>query len=102
MFSFVVFGEGYGFWGTLLAFLIHQAPACIVIIVLVLAWRWEWIGAVLYNALAVFYLITTWGKLDWIAYVLISGPLFLMGGLFLLNWIYRTQLLSIRPQHRKV
>jgi hypothetical protein len=92
LFSLDVFGEGLGFWESMLALLIHLVPVYIVVIVLVVAWRWEWVGAVLFTALAVFYVVWAWGRFHWSAYVAISGPLVLLGVLFLFNWIYRAQL----------
>ena len=92
LFAMDVFGEGYGFWETILALLIHLVPVYIVLIVLVIAWRWEWVGAILFIAFAVFYLVWSWGRFHWSAYLGISGPLVLLGVLFLLNWIYRAQL----------
>ena len=92
VFSLDVFGEGLGVWQTILALVIHLVPVYIVVIVLVLAWRWEWIGAVPFGALAVFYVIWAWGRFDWSAYAVISGPLLLVGILFLLNWKYRVQI----------
>ena len=96
LFALDVFGEGYGFWGTILALLIHLIPVYLVIIALVIAWRWEWVGAILFIALALFYLLgfPLWeeGKFDWIVSLLIPGPLVLLSVLFLLNWIYRAQL----------
>jgi len=90
LFSFDVFGEGYGFWKTIGALLIHLIPTYIVIIATVIAWRWEWIGAILFTGLAIFYLVFAWGKFPLFTYLAISGPLFLVGGLFLINWIYKT------------
>jgi hypothetical protein len=92
LFSLDVFGEDLGFWKTILALLIHLVPVYIVVIVLVITWRWEWVGAILFNALAVLYVIWAWGRFHWSAYVAISGPLVLVGVLFLFNWIYRAQL----------
>ena len=92
LFAFDVFGEGHGFWETILALLIHLVPVYIVVIVLVIAWRWEWVGAILFTALAVFYVVWAWGRFHWSAYLGISGPLVLLGVLFLFNWIYRAQL----------
>ena len=92
LFSLDVFGEGYGFWESILAFLIHNIPVFIAIIVLVIAWRWEWVGAVLFTAAAVFYIVMFWDDGDWIAYLMISGPLFLISILFLLNWLFRSQI----------
>ena len=94
MFALDVFGEGYGFWKTVVAFLIHLVPTYIVIIALVVAWRREWIGAILFIGLAVFYLVWAWGRFTWITYLAMSGPLFLVGVLFLVNWLYRIELRS--------
>ena len=92
LFALDVFSEGYGFWEAILALLIHLVPVYIVVIVLVIAWRWEWVGAILFIALALFYLVWSWGRFQWSAYLVISGPLVLLGVLFLFNWIYRAQL----------
>ena len=87
MFALDVFSEGYGFGETILALLIHLVPTFIVIISLVIAWRWEWVGAILFIAVAFLFLVSSGGE-SWV----ISGPLFLIGILFLFNWIYSEQL----------
>ena len=92
LFAFDVFSEGHGLGKMILGLLMHLIPAGIVVIVLVIAWRREWVGAVLFNALAVFYVVWAWGRFHWSAYLAISGPLVFVGGLFLFNWIYRAQL----------
>jgi hypothetical protein len=92
LFALDVFGAGYGFWGTIVALLMHLIPTAIILIVLAIAWRWEWIGAILFVALGVWYVIMAWGKFGWPTYLLIAGPLFLVGALFLVNWLYRTEL----------
>lgn len=89
VFSLDVLGEGYGFWETILALLMHLIPTGIIVTVLVISWRWEWVGGVLFTVLAALYVITTWGRMHWSAYVMISGPLFLTGVLFLINWLCR-------------
>ncbi|MEE4312413.1 MAG: hypothetical protein V2J62_11160 [candidate division KSB1 bacterium] len=91
LFALDVFGEGHGFWESILGFLIHLIPVYLVIIVLAIAWRWEWVGAVLFTALGLFYIVSTGLRQHWAAYLTISGGLFLLGILFLLNWIYRKQ-----------
>jgi hypothetical protein len=92
LFALDVFGEGYGFWETIAALFIHLVPTWILLVILALAWRWEWIGAVAFAALGVAYIVMAWGKFEWLTYLLISGPLFLMGALFLVNWLLRKQL----------
>jgi len=92
LFALDVFEEDRGFWGTALALFMHLIPTWIVLIVLALSWRCEWIGAVLFVALALIYAYFAVGRghPEWTA--IISGPLLLIAGLFLLNWLYRKQL----------
>lgn len=92
LFALDVFGEGHGFWGTLVALLMHLIPNFIVLAILILAWRWEWIGALLFAGLGVFYIVWTWGRFHISAYFAISGPLFLVAFLFLLGWVFRHQI----------
>lgn len=97
IFALDVFGEGYGFWNTVLALAMHLIPTAIVVVALVLAWRWEWIGAVLFAAAGTLYLVNTLRHPDWI--LLVSGPLFLIAVLFLVNWLNRAKL-HARPLRR--
>jgi hypothetical protein len=92
LFALDIFSEDAGVWEKILGLLIHLVPVYIVIIVLVIAWRWEWVGTIAFIGLALFYLFQVWGREHWSAYLFISGPLTLIGVLFLVNWIYRAQL----------
>ena len=92
LFSFDVFGEGYGFWGTVLGLSDaldphgHRAGRPCPLL------GWEWTGAVLFVALGLTYacFAVSRGHPEWTA--IISGPLLLIAGLFLLNWLYRKQI----------
>ena len=97
MFALDVFGQGKGFWETTLALMIHLIPTYVILILLAVSWRWEWIGGVFFPALGLWYLIRFWGRFPLSVYFLIAGPLFLLGGLFLLNWLYRRQLRGSNP-----
>jgi len=97
LFALDVFDEGYGFWKTLLALAVHLIPAFILIAILVLAWHWEWVGAALYAAAGMLYVVQVWSrslrptiKLTWI--LMIAGPAFVIAALFLANWLKRDQL----------
>jgi hypothetical protein len=92
IFAADVFGQGYGFWQTVLALLMHLIPTWIVLIVLAISWRWEWVGGTLFIALGALYLIKFWGRFHWSAYLCIAGPLLLVGALFFLNWLCRKEL----------
>lgn len=90
LFALDVFGQGYGFWGTLLAFVIHLIPVWLLLIGLALAWRWDWVGVLIFGGFAVWYLATMWGPFPLAANLVgvlpIAGPAVLIGLLFLLSW----------------
>jgi hypothetical protein len=65
-------------------FVIHLAPALIVLAVVAVAWRLPLAGAVAFPILAVFYAVTVRWRLDWVA--VIGGPLVVLGLLFLASW----------------
>jgi len=92
IFALDVFGEGYGLWQTVAALTMHLIPTGLVLIALVVAWRWEWAGGILFGGLGVLYVAMAWGRFDWTAYLVIAGPLFLIGALFVVDWVWRWRL----------
>ena len=94
LFALDVFNEGYNFWNTLLALFMHLRLTFAILIILAFSWRWEWIGGILFIALGILYIITVWGKFVLSVYFLISGPLFLIGILFFINWFYKAEIKS--------
>lgn len=96
LFALDVFGQGYGFWGTLGALLIHLIPVYVLLIALAIGWRWEWIGALLFGGFGVWYLVMTWEPVPLIAILIgalpIAAPALLVGLLFLLDWFYEPKL----------
>ena len=90
LFALDIFGEGYGTWQTIVALLMHLIPTAFVIVVLIISWRWEWIGAFLFAAAGLYYAFTTLKHPDWI--LVISGPLFVIAILYLLNWLNHKEL----------
>ena len=92
LFALDVFNEGYGPGETVVALVMHLVPTFVVLAALGVAWRWEWVGAVLFFGLAVFYVAMAWGQFPLVSYLAISGPLFLTGLLFLVNWRYKDEL----------
>lgn len=89
IFALDVFEGHHGFWPTLIALAMHLIPTGILLLLLAVAWRWEWTGAVSFIGLAGFYLVAFWGRFHWSAYALISGPLVVLGILFLISWRLR-------------
>jgi hypothetical protein len=94
IFALDVFDGQHGFWETALALFMHLIPTFILLAVLALCWRWPWIGAVVFPALGLFYVVNFWGRFHWSVYGLIAGPLLLLGVLFLLSWQQRKALPS--------
>lgn len=97
LFSLDVFGEGLGFWATVMALIIHLLPSIALLVALILAWRWEWIGAVVYAAAGVLYIGTVRVshvapalKLTWI--LAIAAPALIVAALFLANWRRHSEL----------
>ena len=65
---------------------------CLARDILAVSWRWEWVGGLVFPALGALYLVAFWGRFHWSTYAVLSGSLFLLGGLFLLNWKHRAEL----------
>ncbi len=89
VFAFDVFEAGYGPWETAFALFMHLIPTWAVLGALAVSWRWEWAGAVLFAALGLLYIWFAIGRghPEWT--IPISGPLFLLAGLFLFGWLNR-------------
>lgn len=97
MFALDVFGEGRGFWGTILALNVHLVPMFILTAGLILAWRWEWIGTVIYGAGGMVYVLFALSRpwppaMKLICILMIAGPAFAVAALFLANWLKRREL----------
>ena len=82
IFALDVFSEDYTLGETILALLMHLIPTIIIVFMLAIAWRREGIGAILFIALPLLFLIMS----RWESWI-ISGPLLLVGILFLFDWI---------------
>ena len=94
MFSLDIFDGNYGFWGTILGLFMHNIPVFILLIVLIISWKHEIVGGIIFILAGLFYIITLlmnpqleWYMLSWS--LLIAGPAFLIGILFLLNWKFK-------------
>ena len=81
LFALDVFGSGYGFWKTIVAFFIHLAPAYVLVVVLYIAWRWELVGGFIFLFLALYYILTV--NANFLYKLPIAAPLMLIGGLFI-------------------
>jgi hypothetical protein len=90
VFAVDVFGEGNPPGEVLVALFIHLIPSLMIAVALAVAWRWERLGGGLYIFLGSLYIWMFWIPGEWVATMIISGPLFLTGMLFLVNaWVSR-------------
>jgi len=84
IFALDVFGEGFGFFDTLLALVMHLIPSILIATIIILAWRRELIGAIVFASLALVYCIWSWPRFDWMA--AIAAPLLLASGFYYISW----------------
>lgn len=86
LFALDVFEEGSPLLTSLLGFIIHLIPTFLILLILLVAWRWEWIGTVACIGLSVFYPLWTKGNFPIATYLIMTGPLLLIGFLFITGW----------------
>jgi hypothetical protein len=69
-------------------FFVHLVPALVLLALVVTSWQREWIGGLAFIGLAMVYALTVGrGHADWV--FVISGPLLIVGALFLWSWQHR-------------
>jgi hypothetical protein len=88
VFALDVFGEDYTFWQTISALGMHLIPTAVVLCALAISWRWGWAGGLMFVVLGLWYLERTWARFHWPGYVVIAGPVFLLGLLFEIDWLH--------------
>lgn len=95
LFSLDVFDGNYGFWGTLLALLIHNIPSIVLAIILAISWKYEIVGGITFILAGLLFFILTlikainnphgWSIFGYSLIILI--PTLLIGILFLVGWL---------------
>jgi hypothetical protein len=110
LFSLDVFGNGYGFWQTVGAFLMHNIPSFILTAILIIAWRYEIVGAVAFWLAGLVYIGSMvfrpdfqWYQISWS--FIIAGPAIFIGILFWIGWrrkkIAKTTMLTSKTKAPK-
>jgi len=95
LFSLDVFEPGFSFWQIVVGLLIHNIPAFVLLAVLIISWKREIVGGVVFILAGLLYTVTVipqmfggqigWWGVSWI--LTIAGPAFLIGILFIINWL---------------
>jgi hypothetical protein len=83
MFALDAFTPGKALPAAIGDFLIHLMPAAVLAAFVALTWKRPIWGAVAFLAAGTFYAASAWSHPSWV--LLISGPLWLVGTLFLLS-----------------
>jgi len=92
LFSLDVFEPGLKWWEILVGLFMHNIPVFVLIGVLVIAWKHEIFGAITFGLAGLLYVFLTVNRagLPWqLAFswsLIIAGPAFLIGFLFMNNW----------------
>jgi hypothetical protein len=95
MFSLDVFDMKLGFWETVLGLFMHNIPVFVLSIVLLISWKHEIVGGITFILAGTLYVVMIlmnvlrnsfeWYMVSWI--LTIAGPAFLIGILFIINWL---------------
>lgn len=83
---------GYGFWDTIVGLFMHNIPVFILSVVLLISWKYEIVGGIAFILAGLLYIwliisrnsTFEWYYLSWS--LIIAGPAFLVGILFLTGW----------------
>ena len=84
LFALDAFTAGRSFDRALVDFAIHLLPAIVVMVIVVVAWERPWAAGLAFIAIAAAYGLSARARPDWI--LTISGPLIMVGVLFLWSW----------------
>jgi len=91
IFSLDVFEPGLTIWQIVIGLLIHNIPALFLLLILIISWKREIVGGITFILAGLLYLLLLalnsnfeWSMLSWA--VIIAGPAFLIGILFIINW----------------
>lgn len=93
IFSLDVFEPGLSVKEIAIGLFIHNIPALILLAALVISWKYEIVGGVTFTLAGILYIVTMLlahrfnDKDMWLPFLMIAGPAFLIGILFILNWM---------------
>jgi len=92
IFSLDVFEPGLGAREIAIGLFMHNIPALILLAVVVISWKHEIVGGVVFILAGIAYIAMMlatgrFGVGMWLSFLIIAGPAFLIGILFILNWM---------------
>jgi len=91
LFSLDVFEPGLSIGPILIGLFMHNIPSMVLTVILIISWKYEIVGGIAYILAGLLYIVLLlfknpfeWYMISWA--LTISGPAFLIGALFLVNW----------------
>jgi energy-coupling factor transporter transmembrane protein EcfT len=94
LFSLDVFAENLSFWEIALALFMHNIPALILLVLVIVSWKHELVGAITFISAGLLYILWILSSariaLSWS--LIIAGPAFLIGILFLIGWFNKKKI----------
>ena len=96
LFSLDVFAENLSFWQTVVGLFMHNIPVFILLAVLLISWKYEIVGGIAFILAGLLYIVVLmmnpfeWYMLSWS--LIIAGPAFLIGILFLIGWFKKKEI----------
>ena len=91
LFSLDVFQPNLTAGEITLSLFMHNIPALVLLMILIISWRHEIVGGIIFNLAGLLYILMLvsgpsfqWYMLSWALFI--SGPAFIIGILFLINW----------------
>lgn len=91
LFSLDIFQPGMSAGEIALGLFMHNIPSFVLAIFLALSWKYEIVGGIGFILAGLLYIVALamssrfeWYMLSWA--LIISGPAFAIGGLFIMNW----------------
>jgi len=92
--SLDIFSLGLGFWETFVGLFMHNIPTLILAAVVIISWKHEIVGGIGFILAGIAYLVMLFmnvvtNKFEWYMigwFLIVAGPMFLTGILFLVNW----------------
>lgn len=88
LFALDVFSGDYITLEMLLGLTVHLLPNLALALALIIAWKWQRVGGIIFLFLGFGFMIffNTYRQL--MTFLIISGPLFLIGALFVFDWYF--------------
>ncbi|MDD2647025.1 MAG: hypothetical protein PHV78_03720 [Patescibacteria group bacterium] len=99
LFSLDIISPELSFWQIIIGLFIHNIPVFILLIILITFWKREIISGIVFIMAGILYVILIlvnilkdsfqWYMVSWI--LMVAGPAFFIGVLFIINWVRKKQ-----------